>query len=478
MKRTKIVATIGPSSSDRETLRRLIESGMDVVRLNFSHGTHESHGQIIDTVRLLEKEYDKPVAILQDLSGPKIRLGNFTGEVYVKKNEILTLVQGEADTTKRKIPLRFTELHEYVEPGQNILIDDGKIKGVIRRIKNGEITVAVLNDGVITSGKGINLPDGGAHGIPALTEKDKKDLQYGLEKGVDWIALSFVKTAEDVRELKTIISYLGYDTPVIAKIEKPEALDDLDRIVMAVDGIMVARGDLGVEIALERVTLEQKRIIHQCNAQAKPVIVATQMLESMVENPQPTRAEVADVTNAILDGADAVMLSQETTIGKYPVASVDMMSKICCSTEHSLDYIEILEKEINYSDSDPTNAIAFSAVQIAQKLQVKAIVCFTMHGDTSRILTRYKPCAPILALTPYAKTCRRLALSWATWPVKVKRFNSTPELLKVADKICIQEKLAGPGDLIIITAGLPFQKSGATNFIKVKRIDQGPGNEK
>lgn len=473
LKRTKIIATIGPASSDKNTLRHLIKEGLDVVRLNFSHGTHQSHGKIIDQVRLLAREHNKTIAVLQDLSGPKIRLGQFSNEIHLKKRDIFVLTTGEINLSRKKVPLQFIELHKYVEPGQRILFDDGRIYGLIRKVRNQEIIVEAQNAGKLSSGKGINLPDGGAHGIPVLTEKDKRDLAYGLKKGVDWVALSFVKTAEDIRELKTIINYLGFDTPVIAKIEKPEALDDLERIVQCADGIMVARGDLGVEIPLERVTLEQKKIIHHCNALAKPVIVATQMLESMVNNIQPTRAEVADVTNAILDGTDAVMLSQETTIGSYPLESLKMMHNICLQTEQSLDYIEILEKEINYSDTDPTNAIAFSTVQIAQKLRVKAIVCFTMTGDTSRIITRYKPSAPILALTPHEKTYHQLALSWGTFPAVVKKIDSTPELLRMTDKICLQEKLAERGDLVIITAGLPFQKSGQTNFIKVKRIEIG-----
>ncbi len=471
-KRTKIVATIGPSSSEQKTLKKLIESGVNVVRLNFSHGSHESHGRIIENVREIAAEKDTPVAVLQDLSGPKIRLGEFAEKIPLKKHDRFVLTTDETDVSAKKVPLRFKSLCEYVEPGQRILLDDGRIEAVIRKVRDKEITAEALNPGVLQSGKGINLPDGGAHGIPVLTEKDKQDLEYGLKKGVDWIALSFVKTAEDIRELKTIISYLGYQTPVIAKIEKPEALDDLERIICSADGIMVARGDLGVEIPLERVTLEQKNIIHLANSFARPVIVATQMLESMVENYQPTRAEVADVTNAILDGADAVMLSQETTIGKYPVETVKIMHKICQQTEHSLDYIEILEKEINYGDTDPTNAIAFSAVSIAQKLQVKAIACFTMKGNTARIMTRYKPCAPILALTPSSETYHQLALSWATTPVMVKKFNDTSELLAITQKICCKKGLASPGDFVLVTAGLPFQKSGETNFIKVKRIDK------
>lgn len=471
-KRTKIVCTLGPATSDEKTLKALVKAGMNVARLNFSHGTHESHLELIKTVRKIAQQEQKPIAILQDLCGPKIRLGNFDGEFIIEKDQIFKLSGAQEFKTEPTLtlPLDFVELAQFVTKGERIFLNDGKLAAVVQSIKKKEVTIKALNQAELSAKKGINLPDGGSKDIPPLTIKDKEDLRFGLEHGVDWVALSFVKSAENIRELKTIIDYLGHDTPIIAKIEKKEALIDLENIISAADGIMVARGDLGVESSLETVTLCQKQIIKKCNQHGKPVIVATQMLESMVSSPLPTRAEVADVTNAILDGTDAIMLSQETSVGQYPVETVEMMTKIAVETEESINYIEILKKEICFRENDITDAISLAAVQIAQKIRAKGLICCTMKGNTARIMTRYKPYSYIIALTPCERTYHQLALSWGTIPVFIKEFTEINEMLAVIDKVCKSLKVVEKGDPIVITAGLPYQLSGATNLIKVKMI--------
>ncbi len=462
-RRTKIVCTIGPAC--RDLLEGMIKEGMDMARLNFSHGTHSQHRADIRRIRGLSAELGRPVSIMQDLPGPKLRVGDIAPMELREGDEITLSAKGGEST----IPLPYQELVEDIKVGEPIFMDDGKIKLRALGKEEGAIRCEVLEGGGLSSHKGINLPETSLS-LPSATEEDLHHLQFGLEEGVDYVALSFVRSAQDVEGAKGEIRKRGFDTPVIAKIEKSEAVKAIDEIVEASDGVMVARGDLGVEVAIEEVALVQKMVIEKCNRAGKPVITATQMLESMVENQRPTRAEVTDVSNAIYDGTDAVMLSGETATGKYPIEAVGMMSKIAIRTEASLDYRQILLSKLDYREETVSDSIAHATCQIAEELRARGIVVSTNSGSTALRVSRFRPSAPILAITPQEETWRRLNLVWGVYPYRVEGIRSTDDMMAKAEKMGLESGLFQRGDKVVITAGIPFGLPGTTNLLKVQTI--------
>ena len=471
MKRTKIVATIGPSSNKKEMIRELIKNGADVFRLNFSHGKHEDFFRIIKIIRSLEKDLKRPIAILQDLQGPKIRVGEIDGKIILQKGEIIKIAETQED--EKTIPME-KFIIKNLKKGDEILIADGTIKLEVASIKKSLLggklqifcKVIAAGSGEIISFKGVNLP-GIKIDIQPLTEKDERDLEFGLENGVDFVALSFIKNADDLLGVRKIIHHKM--TKIIAKIETPEAVADLDRIINVADAIMVARGDLGIEISLENIPRVQKEIIRKCNANAKPVITATQMLGSMVKNPLPTRSEVSDVSNAVLDGTDAVMLSEETAIGAYPQEAVKMMSKIIKESEKIFPFGNLLPNKKEFAISDQvTLAIGDGINHIIKDLDVKAIVAFTESGWTSKVISAFRPSQPILATSSHIEVLRQLSLNFGVVPVKALSLKSTDQMVRQARNIAIKSGLVKRGDKIVISAGIPFGHFGSTNLILVQ----------
>ena len=420
MRRTKIVATIGPASRERKVLESLAQAGIDVVRLNFSHGEHQEHLAVMQSVREIAARLGRPIAILQDLSGPKIRTGRLEDDkpVELRKGERITITTDESiEGTARLISTTYDPLPRDVSPGDRILLDDGNLELRVIKASLQEVECEVVDGGWLKSNKGMNLP-GVKLSTPALTEKDRRDLAFGVKNGVDYVALSFVRQAADVSECKALIKSLGGTCPVIAKIEKREAIDDLAAILEAADGVMVARGDLGVELSTEEVPTLQKRIIEMANGAGKVVITATQMLESMIENPRPTRAEASDVANAILDGTDGIMLSAETASGRYPVEAVATMARIALYTEEHYGAFRPPASVSIQCASDVASSLARVARTVAEELGCKLIVAFTESGTTAHLVSTYRPRPPIAAITPNADTYRRLALWWGVIPVK------------------------------------------------------------
>jgi len=469
MTRTKIVATIGPASRDPETLARLMAAGLDVCRLNFSHGTHAEHGAAIADIRRVAAAGGHTVAILQDLAGPKIRTGPMAGGTA-------TLVSGaEIVLTTRDVPgssaevgLTWDGLPRCLRSGDTMLLADGALELEVVTADEQDVRCRVVIGGELGAHKGINLPDRSID-APVLGEKDRADLRFGLEQGVDWVALSFVRNAQDVAAAKELIAAQGADTPLMAKIEKFEALENIDAILEQADGIMVARGDLGVEIPLERVPRAQKMLIARANAAAKPVVTATQMLKSMVDNPRPTRAEVTDVANAIFDGTDAIMLSEETAVGSYPVAAVEVMERVAADTESQLDERPARVCDMGAGKLDFEAAVAHSAVRMAVDIGAKAILTCTTSGSTTLQVARYRPRQPLLAITPHEMTARRLAMVAGAVPLIVPAMDSAEELERSAVAAALAAGWVEPGDPVVITAGLPFHVAGTTNLIKVAR---------
>ncbi|NOZ87000.1 MAG: pyruvate kinase [Deltaproteobacteria bacterium] len=466
MRRTKIVVTLGPATDSNDTLLKLIDAGMDVARLNFSHGDEPGHRKRFLAVREASRQTGKAVAVIADLGGPKIRLGLLPEHMILKTGKKITLVHAEKTDSTEVLPHSYRHLAEEVKPGQKILLDDGRIGLLVNKVSEEKVLCTVLNGGPLSSHKGINLP-GCNLSAPALTDKDKKDLEFAKALGVDFFALSFVRTAQEVRETKS----LAGDIPVIAKIEKPEAIDDLDEILDIADGVMVARGDLGVEVGHEKVPLLQKRIIRMANKLAKPVITATQMLESMIHNPSPTRAEVSDVANAVLDGTDALMLSGETAIGDYPVASVKTMAKIALEVESS-DYYESHMKEPGIRISSFSNAIADGAAEIARTLNLAAIAVYTESGMSAALVSAHRPRAQVIALSRHEKVIRRMCLYWGVhsyfgdWAIDVK------ELQQKAESKLIERGVVKPGDEIAMTFGFTNLDSPIqTTTLKLWRIE-------
>lgn len=465
--KTKIVCTIGPASESPDVIRDLIKGGMSVARLNFSHGTHSGHADKIETIRKISADLGRPVAILQDLAGPKIRVGNVPDAgVRLEPGKTFILTAEEVEGSKERVSVSYKELPGDVAPGDRILLADGFMEVKVRSIDGPDIYCEVISGGVLTSHKGINLPSGSLQ-MPSLTEKDRDDLLFGLSQGVDYVALSFVRKAEDVERVKEIIRQEKMDTPVIAKIEKHEAISNIDEIMQASDGIMVARGDLGVEIDLEEVPEIQKTLIRLANSLGKPVITATQMLHSMINSPRPTRAEATDVANAVLDGTDAVMLSEETASGRHPVEAVDFMARILNSAEESYPHERYLdlspEKEVSQS-------VAYVSCVLADHLDVAAIVAPTQSGKTARHISRYKPRQGIIALSPHRVNVRRLSLYWGCFPRLVPDPRDTDDMIEKAAETAMETGFVSAGDLVVITAGHPVWVAGTTNMLRVKKL--------
>ena len=471
MRKTKIVCTIGPSSESLENTKKLILAGMNVARLNFSHGDFDEHGNRIKNIRQACEEMNKTVAILLDTKGPEIRTGKLAVEpIDLVQDEYVTLTTEEILGDKDRISVTYNELPQDVEVGSTILIDDGLIGLTVVDVQGTEIKCKIVNGGTIKSRKGVNVP-GVKISLPGITEKDANDIIFGIEQGVDFIAASFVRKASDVMEIRNLLDkHNAKHIQIISKIENQEGVDNLDEILEASDGLMVARGDLGVEIPAEEVPLVQKRMIEKCNTVGKPVITATQMLDSMQRNPRPTRAEASDVANAIFDGTDAIMLSGETAAGKYPVESVLTMSRIAEKAESALEYREILIKQSLKQQMTVTDAISQAVANTALDLNAKAIISSTQTGYTARMVSKYRPKAPIIAATPSEQVMRGLSLTWGVVPVKVEQASSTDEMFDVAVCGGVNTGIVSEGDLVVITAGVPTSCAGSTNLVKVSQI--------
>jgi pyruvate kinase len=466
MRKTKIVCTIGPSTRSKKKIDELVKSGMNVARLNFSHDTREAHKKSIERIRDVAKNNNQPVAILQDLAGPKIRIGDFAEEpVNIRPGQKFILTNRDIMGDDQQVGLNYDKLPEDVKSGDTLLLADGVLEMEVMKTDSTDIECKVIVGGELSSRKGINLPDT-VISTKTLTEKDKKDLAFGLENDVDYVALSFVRSAADVQEVKDIISKSNTKAGVIAKIEKNEALREIDKILEVVDGIMIARGDLGVEIPIEEVPVIQKDLIEKAKAKGKIVITATQMLKSMVESPHPTRAEVTDVANAIFDGTDAVMLSEETAVGKYPAKTVEMMGKIAKITENDF-HNEAWNAHFTDKNLSIVESIANSACDMANQINAKGIVSFTHTGATTMLISKYKPSQKIIALTSNLKTYNKLALVWGAFPIHMKQKETVKKLDQQATVSVVEKGLCQPGELIVITAGIPLYKSGTTNLIKV-----------
>ncbi|NCO74629.1 MAG: pyruvate kinase [Cyanobacteria bacterium] len=466
---TKIVATIGPASNSPEIIREMVKKGMSVARLNFSHGSYEEHAHTIMVLRSVSKELDTPITLLQDLQGPKIRVDKLPkGQIEVKQGQKLKLIPDNViPDSENTIIIDYPYLAEEAQIGAQILLDDGLLEFKIVEIESQGVWCEVIEGGILKNRKGVNLPSLNLR-LPSMTEKDKKDLKFGLSEGIDWVSLSFVRKSEDIIALKSFLAENNaQDTPVIAKIEKPQAIDNLEDIINQCDGIMVARGDLGVEMSAEKVPLLQKQIISLCNQKSIPVITATQMLDSMIRNSRPTRAEASDVANAIFDGTDAVMLSGESAVGDYPVKAVDMMAKIATIVEPQLNFVN----NPPYYD-DATNALSEALNIIDKTLSLKFIVTFTSSGYTSMIAAGERPKAPVLALTPHEKVYHRLNLIWGVKPILIPNDPvNFEELVAEAERIIKQRNLGKSGDQILIMAGIPTGKSQGTNFLKIHQIN-------
>ncbi|HET7746672.1 MAG TPA: pyruvate kinase [Vicinamibacteria bacterium] len=470
MRRTKIVATIGPASRERRVLEQLVQAGVDVVRLNFSHGTHEDHLKVIQSVRDISAAVGRPIALLQDLSGPKIRTGRLKGggPVELKNGSKVTITIDETvEGTAERISTTYDPLPRDVEPGDKILLDDGNLELRVIRASLEEVECEVVHGGPLKQNKGMNLP-GVKLSTPALTAKDKVDLEFGVRHGVDYVALSFVRQAADVEECRNLIKSFGAQTPVIAKIEKREAMDDLPQILEVTDGVMVARGDLGVELSTEEVPTLQKRIIEMANAAGKAVITATQMLESMIENPRPTRAEASDVANAILDGTDAIMLSAETASGEFPVEAVTTMARIAHYTEEYGSF-HAPSRVTGGSSSIVARSLARVASTVAEELDCRLVVAFTESGSTAQLVSTFRPRAAVAAITFSDVTYRRLALWWGVIPVKSEFAPTTDEMIVRGEALLKERKLVSPGDRVLMLAG-QSHTAGATNMLRVHTI--------
>ena len=472
MRRAKIVCTLGPAVESVEKVAELIDAGMNMARLNLSHGGHDEHQKRLDLVRTAAKKANKAVAILVDLQGPKIRLGRFSsGPHELSRGDTFTITTDDIAGTKDRVGTTYKGLPGDCKAGDIIMIDDGKVSVQVVQVKGNDVITKVTQPGMVSNNKGINLP-GVAVSLPALSEKDVADLRWGLKAGADFIALSFVRNAADIKDVHKIMSEVGIKVPVIAKIEKPQAVENLQEIVDAFDGIMVARGDLGVELPIEDVPMVQKRCITMARESAKPVIVATQMLDSMISNSQPTRAEATDCANAVLDGADALMLSGETSVGDFPIDSVKIMARIIERTEDiALDQIPPLK----HSPATKAGAITKAATEVGSTVGAKYLVAFTQSGDSARRMSRLRSPSPMLALTPEIGTYNRLALSWGVESLLTATVNHTDEMVMQVDSILIDSKRVKIGDLVLIVAGSPPGIPGSINAMRVHKIGDAVG---
>ncbi|HZG72312.1 MAG TPA: pyruvate kinase [Chondromyces sp.] len=469
MRNTKIVCTIGPASEKPEVLKELILAGMNVARLNFSHGSHEEHAARIETIRACAKEAGRNVAILLDTKGPEIRTGLLEeGQITLKAGDLFILTTEEVIGNQEKVSVTYDKLPEDVFVGAKILVDDGLIELEVESINGNDIHCRVVDGGVLKNRKGVNLPKI-ATGLPGITEKDIEDITFGIEMNVDFIAASFVRKAADVLQIREILERDGAEISIIAKIENEEGVTNAEDILKVADGLMVARGDLGVEIPAEEVPLVQKRLIMACNKAGKPVITATQMLDSMQNNPRPTRAEASDVANAIFDGTDAIMLSGETAAGKYPVESVETMDKIAKRAESSSYYKEkkTASKE---TDINITDAMAKAVTLTAKALQAKAILTPTESGYTAKNVSKYRPCCPIIAITPHEKVMNRLALVWGVHSILLETPDHTDETMEKSIEAAVKKEFIQTDDVVVITAGVPLREPGTTNLMKVQVV--------
>ncbi|MDP4126726.1 MAG: pyruvate kinase [Bacillota bacterium] len=464
MRRTKIVCTIGPASESKEKVQSLLAAGMDVARLNFSHGTHEEHGRRIAVLKEEAAKIGKHLGILLDTKGPEVRTGIVPeGGINLENGREFSLDTNLGLGDQSRVGITYSDLWKRVKQGSHILIDDGQIDLEVTSVDNGIIRTIIRNGGVLKSQKGVNVP-GTQIDLPAVTEKDIEDIRFGISQGIDFIAASFTRKAADVLAVRRVIEEMGADVHIIAKIESQEGLTNLDDILEVADGLMVARGDLGVEIAVEEVPIKQKEMIRKCNVLGKPVIVATQMLDSMIRQPRPTRAEASDVANAIWDGTDAIMLSGETAAGLFPVEAVRIMDKISLRTEKTyLDNQVARHTQLNVAE-----AICFASYTIAKDLAAAVILTPTHSGLTSRMISKYRPVALIVAATPSATTARKLSLQWGVQPILVTESSGTDQMLSVAVNTSLNQNYIHPGDVVVITAGVPIGKVGSTNMIKVQ----------
>ncbi len=469
-RRTKIVCTMGPACAG-DMIGELIQAGMNVARLNFSHGTQADHGELISKIRQLAQMLHRPVGILMDLAGPKIRVGEFSPEpVNLSPGQTFMLTRHPVVGTAEQCSVNYPEVIDAVPVDATILLADGTIELTVTDKTPEALITRVVVGGTLSSRKGLNLPSLSLP-IPSVTDKDISDLHFGLEKGVDFVGLSYVRSRDDVEYVKDLIHRQGFDTPVIAKIENQAAVNNVNAILMVADGIMVARGDLGVETPLEKVPLVQKRLIEAANAVGKPVITATQMLASMVTNPRPSRAEATDVANAILDGTDAIMLSEETATGRYPREAVRFMHKIAHATEASIPFEEWVQSRARFRGTDISDAISHAAVGMAVDLNARAILATTESGGTARLISRFRPRVPIIGITCSTKTLRRLILSWGVEPLLVRDLKNTDYMLELVKNEARRAGWVAPGDRVIITAGNPIGMQGTTNLIKADIIE-------
>ena len=475
----KIIATIGPASRDASTIKRIIEAGARVIRLNFSHGSFEDHGKTVQWARKASEELKIPIAIFQDLQGPKIRIGSLEVDSFeVSRGEQLRITTQPVTGTRDLISIDYPYLHEEVSLGQRILIDDGIIALRVTAIEDQTILTEVIDGGTIKPRKGVNLPEIALHHLSSYTTKDEDDLAFAFSHNLDFVALSFVRSAKDVMELRAcMVRKFGKEIPIISKIEKPEAVTDIDNIIAASSVIMIARGDLGVETSPEEVPVIQKSIIRKCNLAGLPVITATQMLESMITNARPTRAEAGDVANAILDGSSAVMLSGETAAGAYPLKAVEMMKRIISHTEASVDYQRlVIDQRLNREDLEinrqksTTEAVGLATRELAMEIKAPYIACFTHAGGSARLISKFRPGVPIIGFSPNLQTVQRLALSWGITPIVIPELHSLEELLELAPKYLLYHGFAAAGDTLVITAGVPVGSPGKTNMIKVVEV--------
>lgn len=471
MRKTKIVCTLGPATDNEDVLRQMMVEGMNVARCNFSHGTYEEHKRRMDTVKKLRKEVAKPIAILLDTKGPEVRVKNFKeGKVTLEEGQLFTLTVEEVEGTKDIVSVTYNRLYEDLEVGMRVLIDDGLIEMKVEKVDKSNIVCRVINGGVVSNHKGVNVPEVDLS-MPYISDKDREDILFGIEQDVDFIAASFVQKKEDILQLRKLLEKNGGESiRIIAKIENAQGVANIDDIIEASDGIMVARGDMGVEIPYEEVPVIQKKIIKKVYRTGKQVITATQMLESMIKNPRPTRAETTDIANAVYDGTSAIMLSGETAAGAYPVEAVKTMVRIAERTEQDVDYRKRFFQNERSTEPDVTDAICHATCTTALDLNAKAIVTVTKSGRSARMISRYRPMSDIISCATTEKVCRQLALTWGVTPLLIKEekevFNLFDRAIQAAEKMKLLEK----GDLTVITSGVPIGVSGTTNMMKVQIV--------
>ena len=478
MKKTKIVCTMGPNTNDENIMRKLVQNGMDIARFNFSHGDHEEQKMRMDMLKRIREEEKKPVAILLDTNGPEIRTGVLKDgkKVQLSAGEVFTLCTEDIVGDETKASITYPGLVADVQIGSTILIDDGLIELKVKEKRDTEIVCTIINGGELGERKGVNVPNVPVR-LPAITDKDRDDLKFGVEQEVDFIAASFVRNAECILEIKAFLKECGAPyIPVIAKIENAEGIKNIDEIIRCADGIMVARGDLGVEIPAEEVPYLQKMMIQKCNDNYKPVITATQMLDSMIRNPRPTRAEVTDVANAVYDGTDAVMLSGETAQGKYPIEALQMMVHIVENTEEHLDYELILKKAGEHRMKSASSALGHATVTTANNLRAKCIITPTVSGATARVVSKFKPQMDIIGISPNEATLRRMQIYWGVRPLKSIEVRTTEDICNSAIDLICAKQIAETGDVVILTAGIPSanvagQKTGVSNMMRIAVVD-------